>query len=314
MDGPAPHPEPPYLRIAGEIRRRIATGELRAGDPVPSTREITRRWGVAMATATKALTALRQEGLVRAVPGVGTVVQAPPPREAAPAPRTPPSRAGDHELTRERVVRAGIEIADAEGLAALSMRRVAAALGVAVMSLYRHVPGKDELVTLMTDAVYAAHPPGPDAPDWRRALEETARLMWAVYRRHPWLPHAVSMTRPQLSVGGLAHTDRVIRALAGAGLGPNARLHAAITVIGFVRGVGVNLEPENLARQDTGLTEDEWMNAQPAFAEVLAAGSFPGLAAVVTSPEADLDLDTLFEFGLARLLDGLAVLIDRAAG
>ncbi|MYR86592.1 GntR family transcriptional regulator, partial [Streptomyces sp. SID685] len=59
-------------QIVGELRRRIETGELAPGERVPSTREITRQWGVAMATATKVLTELRREGLVRAVPGVGT--------------------------------------------------------------------------------------------------------------------------------------------------------------------------------------------------------------------------------------------------
>ncbi|MGW1448201.1 GntR family transcriptional regulator, partial [Micromonospora sp. NPDC002411] len=65
---------PPYLRIVAELRRRITEGELSPGDRVPSTRQIVREWGVAMATASRALTALRQESLVRAVPGVGMVV------------------------------------------------------------------------------------------------------------------------------------------------------------------------------------------------------------------------------------------------
>ena len=65
---------PPYAQIAAELRDQINNGTLAPGDRVPSTREITQRWGVAMATATKALAALRQEGIVRPVPGVGTVV------------------------------------------------------------------------------------------------------------------------------------------------------------------------------------------------------------------------------------------------
>ncbi|WP_037892225.1 GntR family transcriptional regulator, partial [Streptomyces sp. Tu 6176] len=66
--------EPPYLRIAAEIRRRIADGELAPGERVPSTRRIAEQWGVALATATKALTTLRLEGLVEARPRAGTVV------------------------------------------------------------------------------------------------------------------------------------------------------------------------------------------------------------------------------------------------
>jgi len=66
--------EPPSMRIAAELRAQIERGELASGERVPSAREITRRWGVAIATATRVLAALRDEGLVRAVPGFGTVV------------------------------------------------------------------------------------------------------------------------------------------------------------------------------------------------------------------------------------------------
>src|SRR5437764_8653718 len=139
-----------YREIAAELQRQIETGELPPGARVPSTRAIVDRWGVAMATATKVLTELRHRGLVRAVPGAGTVVEAggpPAPPAAAPATvpapttRRPPSP--DRSLTSERIVAAGIEIADTEGLAAVSMRRVAGELGVATMSLYRHVEDKD---------------------------------------------------------------------------------------------------------------------------------------------------------------------------
>src|SRR3954469_25210457 len=106
---------PPYRRIVREVRRRIESGELRPGDRAPSARAITREWGVAIATATKAHAALREEGLTVSRPGVGTVV-------AGPAPRR------DHELTRDRVVAAAIAIADAEGMAEVTMRRLAAAL------------------------------------------------------------------------------------------------------------------------------------------------------------------------------------------
>src|SRR5258707_10107834 len=82
--------DPPYARIVAELRERIETGGLAPGDRVPSTREITRQWGVAMATATKALTALRQAGLVRSVPGVGTVGDSTR-RPAAVAHRRPPA-------------------------------------------------------------------------------------------------------------------------------------------------------------------------------------------------------------------------------
>jgi DNA-binding transcriptional regulator YhcF (GntR family) len=296
---------PPYLRIAAELRQRITSGALRAGDRVPSTRQIVREFGVAMATATKVLATLRQEGLVRALPGVGTVVDAPSTRpRSARAPRQP-----EPGLTRERIVRTAVGIGDTEGLAALSMRRTAADLGVTTMALYRHVPGKEQLLLMMADAVFGETPfPEPPPRGWRPRLEAAARLQWAMYRRHPWLAQIMSFTRPLLSPRAMAHGEWVMRALDGLGLGPVAMIHAHTTLAALVRGLAVNLETEAEAVQDSGITDEQWMDTHgtPTMTTPQAAAAFPLLASV---PPHSLDLDTLFEFGLRRLLDGIAVLI-----
>jgi DNA-binding transcriptional regulator YhcF (GntR family) len=291
-----------YEQIVADIRRRIEAGELRAGDRVPSARQITREWGVAIATATKALAALRQQDLVRAVPGVGTVVQEP--------------RRVTRELSRGPIVRAAIAIADAEGLGGVSMRRLATDLGVATMALYRHVRGKEDLVVLMADATFARMPPpATPPPGWRAQLEAIARLHWAGYARHPWLPTVISMTRPQVMPHGMAHTEWTLRALGDLGLPPNERMHAGLTLIGYVRGMAMSLESEARARQDTGLTDQEWMGTQDAaFAAVFAAGSYPVLVGLTAAGDVDLDLDSLFEFGLRTLLDGFAVRAARTMG
>src|SRR5580698_9670094 len=93
---------PPYAQIAAELRDQIETGALAPGDRVPSTRAITQRWGVAMATATKALAALRQEGLVRPVPGVGTVVADRPPAPGRPLAPAPPGVLAEPAAGRRR--------------------------------------------------------------------------------------------------------------------------------------------------------------------------------------------------------------------
>lgn len=306
-------PDPPYLRIVDEIRRRIISGQLRAGDRVPSTRQITEEWGVAIATATKVLGTLRQEGLVRPVPGVGTVVAAPATNAGSPprAPRVRRVGEAEPELTRDRVVRTAIDIADAEGLAALSMRRVAAELGLATMSLYRYVSGKEELVRLMADVVFgedAVPEPGP-ADGWRANLEALARLQWAVHRRHPWTARVVSLTRPQLIPNGMAHTDWAMRAVDGLGLDLPAILHVAVTLGGYVHGIAVNLESEVEAQRETGVTSDEWLESQEAMLALIASGRFPMLARLAEHPDFEFDLDTVFEFGLTAILDGLATLI-----
>jgi DNA-binding transcriptional regulator YhcF (GntR family) len=295
--------EPPYQRIAGEIAERIAAGELAPGDRVPSTRQIVERYHVAMATATKALTELRVQGLVRPEPGVGTVVAAPPARKVRAQPQRP--------SMRDQVVEAAIRIADAEGQAGLSMRRLAGELGVPTMSLYRQVADKEELLLLMMDRVFAAHPP-PDPPPagWRAQIEALARLQWSVYRRHPWLAQAMSFTRPLLAPRAMAHTEWAMRALDGHGLDGHTLFLTAVMAANYVRGTAVNLEAEAQAEQETGLTDDEWMQAhEDRFAAVLASGDLPLLARYATTPDVEFDLDELMEYGLQRLLDGLAVRI-----
>jgi DNA-binding transcriptional regulator YhcF (GntR family) len=308
---------PRYGQIAAELRRRIETGDLAPGDRVPSTREITRQWGVAMATATKVLTELRREGMVRAVPGIGTVVSPRaanpdrPLRTARPATaartgsRSDPS-AGQTALTLERIVAAAVTVADAEGLAAVSMRRVAAKLNVATMSLYRHVADKDDLLTRMMDSVMAKHPLPADLPEgWRDGIELAARQLWALFRRHPWLAPALSMTRPQLITSALPYSEWMLATLHAHGLDLHTAFTAHLTLLNYARGIAINLEAEREAEAHSGLDSEEWMDTQePALLAILTTGDFPALSRLASAGY-DLDLDALFEFGLQRLLDGL---------
>ncbi|WP_182883583.1 TetR/AcrR family transcriptional regulator C-terminal domain-containing protein [Microbispora sp. H10949] len=322
-----------YQEIAAELRRRIETGELRPGDRVPSTREIIRRWGVAMATATKVLTELRREGLVRAVPGVGTVVDTGVRTGSRPSPAVPPqgkaasggplsggrlgapvrSRrrgAPDGALTPARITSAAIAVADAEGLGAVSMRRVAAELGVATMSLYRHVADKDALVLRMMEEIFARMR-FPDEPprDWRGRIELAARLLWVTFRRHPWLAPAMSVTRPQPIAAALPFSEWMLTALDGHGLDLETVFTAYITVFNHVRGTAINLEVEAEAEELTGMSVDEWMDAQePAFKAIMAGRRLPMFESLSASGY-DFDIGALFEFGLQRLLDGISMLL-----
>ncbi|MBB4911148.1 TetR/AcrR family transcriptional regulator C-terminal domain-containing protein [Actinophytocola algeriensis] len=288
--------------IVASIQRRIASGELKPGDRVPSTRQITKRWGVAMATATRVLTTLQQDGLVVARPGIGTVVASGPP---APAPRprhVPP------EIDRADVIRTAMGIADAEGSPAVSMRRVATELGVATMSLYRHVTGKDDLLERMVDTAFGDHrltSPSPD--DWQEALETGARTLWRIFRRHPWAAQVMSLTRPQLTPHALAYTEWVLSALDKAGVAPRHMFQVHLTVFSYVRGLAVSLEPEAVAEQETGLTYSEFVDTQDAaFTELVTSGAYPAFQVIAAGADFDLDLDEQFEFGLRHLLAGLA--------
>jgi AcrR family transcriptional regulator len=289
---------PPYRRIADAIRARIESGELSPGDRVPSSRAITREWSVAIATATKALAVLRDEGLTVPRPGVGTVV----------AQRR--TQRTERELTRDRVVRAAIAIADAQGMAELSMRHVAAELDVSTMSLYRHVPGKADLILAMIDTAIGDWPlPERRPPGWRAQLELCARLEWAMFRRHPWLAPTMSLARPDLSRNAARITEWVLAALDGSGIDPNSRMYVHILLFSFVRGVAIALDSEAEAVRETGLSSDEWLDSQePAFTAM--TGDLPHFQRFAAEPF-DFDLDRLFEFGLARLLDGVAGFIDQ---
>ncbi|ADI11045.1 putative transcriptional regulator, GntR family protein [Streptomyces bingchenggensis BCW-1] len=282
-----PEPDPPYLRIVTEIRRRIADGELAPGGRVPSTRQIAKEWGVALATATKALTTLRLDGLVEGP---------------------------EHELTRERIVRAAIEIADSEGLAALSMRGVAARLGVAAMSPYRHVGSKEDLVLLMADTAFGEKSYPADPPTgWRPRLELAARTLWALYRNHPWLTQTGPLTRPLLLPNLMVHAEWVLATLDGHGLDPTTVLDLHVLLYSYVQGIAASLEQEAQAEAATGLSEDEWMDRQSqALQAITTSPRYPTFTRITASlPNGyDLRLDELFEFGLGPLLDGIAGIIE----
>ncbi|MFD5621224.1 TetR/AcrR family transcriptional regulator C-terminal domain-containing protein [Streptomyces yangpuensis] len=318
---------PPYLRIVAGIRRRIADGELAPGDRVPSTRRIAAEWGVALATATKALTTLRMEGLVEARPRIGTVVagaaSTAPGSAPAPAPvsaSASPSAAGaEHELSLDRIVRTAVGIADAEGLPAVSMRAVASRLGVATMSTYRYVPSKDDLVLHMADAAFGEASYGAEEEaleGWRARVESGARTLWGLYRKHPWLAQVGSLTRPLLVPNLLVHGEWMLGALDGHGLDPTTLFDIHVLLYSHVQGVAVHLEMEAHAEAATGQSEDQWMDSRAStLRELVESGRFPTFAKVVGSFEGgyDLRLDALFEFGLKALLDGLTPLVEGPA-
>lgn len=305
MDDSAPRREPPYVRIAADIRSRIESGELRPGERVPSTREITRRWGVAMATATRALAVLRDEGLILPRPGVGSVVRRTvQPRGAErPQPRRARPRSTETGLSHTAIVRAAIALADAEGIDGLSMRRVAAQLGVTTMALYRYVSAKSDLVRQMADAVFTEHAL-PDPPrDWLTGLELAARRHWEMFRRHPWMARLVSLPRPLLTRGAIAQTEWMMRLLTARGHDPSTALRAVASLTGYVYGMAGQLGLDAEEEKETGLSSAEWWEVQEEhLAPFEESGDYPVLFAVPEPP----DIDAVFDFGLRRLLDGLA--------
>lgn len=288
-----------YLAIAEELRGRIARGELAPGARVPSTRRLATEYGVALATAAKALALLGQEGLVRAEPRSGTVVAGRNHRGG-----------GRRGLTREQLVRTAIAIADAEGLGAVSMRGVAARLGVAAMAPYRYVRGKDELVLLMADAAFGERGyPAKPSGDWRERLTLAGRTLWSLFKRHPWLAQLGPITRP-LPLRNLAvHGEWALSALAELDVDAATLCDLHVLFFSHVQGMAVHLEREQSALASSGLTEEDWMDHQGPAVAAMTAGhpTFARMLAELTETGYDLVLDDIVESGMRALLDGLAL-------
>ncbi|MET9761398.1 TetR/AcrR family transcriptional regulator [Streptomyces sp. NPDC006372] len=222
-----------------------------------------------------------------------------------------PSRGPKPTLTLDRIVEAAVQVADAEGLEGLSMRRVAAELGTGTMSLYRYVPGKGELLDLMLDRVQHRSDDPADLGDggWRAALEALGRSTLALYRSHPWLLQ-VNQSRPVLGPGALDGMEKVLTRIRPMGLTDPELLSAIIMIDGYVVGAARTQLYEREAERRTGLTDAEFWQAQvPHLEKAMASGRYPVMASL-SEDTFGPDFDH-FEFGLQRILDGLEVLVAR---
>jgi AcrR family transcriptional regulator len=224
-------------------------------------------------------------------------------------------------LSVDAVVTAGVALADAEGLAATSMARLAAALGVGTMTLYTYVPSRTELVDLMVDEVLAGRAlPAPGEPrpaDWRAQVQLYADRTRAMYVTHPWLAQ-VSTLRPPIGPGMLADREYVLSTVAHLGL-PLAQVNtAAVTITAFVL-AAARMDGENvLLRRATGESNDAWwmqrtelwerwfdVERHPTMTDLWHAGGFDrGI---------DQQLGDTHAYGLRLLLDGIAADAARAA-
>jgi AcrR family transcriptional regulator len=292
-----------YLRIADEIAGDIRSGRLAEGRPAPSTRQIVRDWGVAMATATKVIGALRTAGLVETIPGSGTIVRWRDERAAGTPRPVAGGRARRTGLTQREIVEAAVRIADSEGLPLLTMRRVAVSLNVSTMALYRHVPNRSALTLQMADSVFAgARMPEIPMAAWRRRLDAAAHLYWTVFSRHPWAAEVFSLSRPQLMPNVLPIAEWSLGTLRAMGFDAHDMLCAHINLFGHVRSMALVRLAEAQAEEDTGMSADDWMSVQGGDLRQWASSA--GLGYVMRE-RFDFDLDTVFEYGLQRMLDGI---------
>ncbi|MFD5433948.1 TetR/AcrR family transcriptional regulator [Kitasatospora sp. NPDC127067] len=216
-----------------------------------------------------------------------------------------PTRGPKPALSLERIAAAGVEVADAEGLAAVSMQKVAGLLDFTKMSLYRYVPGKAELIALMVESAVDAPPDASEGADWRDQLTTWAHHLAESFARHPWLLDATVGARI-IGPKELGWLERVVTALDGHGLTGPERMDAAVLLTGHVRGIAAQAR----AAGPAATPEAELLAALGTVVQE-HADRFPAVAAAMADPGGR---DQALEFGLERILDGLAALIDRRAG
>ncbi|QWF79307.1 TetR/AcrR family transcriptional regulator [Amycolatopsis sp. CA-230715] len=213
-------------------------------------------------------------------------------------------RGGRPAVTEERIVRTAIAIADAEGIDALSMRRIATEMGSGTTSLYRHLTNKDELIELMVDAVFGEVPRPEAAGDWRARLTASARLLRAALLRHPWLVQQMSR-RPALGPNVLDQSDHALGVVAAVTDDATTANLVVSAVNTYVLGAAATELAELEAQRGTGMTEEEWQQSVGEYVrQVVESGRYPHFAwRVLESGEPDDD--TRFEFGLTCLLNGV---------
>ncbi|MFI1976623.1 TetR/AcrR family transcriptional regulator [Streptomyces wedmorensis] len=215
----------------------------------------------------------------------------------------PPSRGPKPSLTAGRIAEAAMGIADEEGLDAVSLARVAKEFGVTAMALYRYVPGKAELLDLMVDLAIGPPTPIADIPGgWRPQLTEWARQCSATYSRHPWILAATGMRRQIMGPHQLGWLETALAAMAGTGLSAAQQHDTFLLLVGHVR---------NIAQQH--VDHDEAANAEWArlTADVLErhADRFPALTSAIAEGAFAPRRGDPLDFGLERILDGVAALI-----
>ncbi|MCP3821449.1 TetR/AcrR family transcriptional regulator [Streptomyces sp. A3M-1-3] len=215
----------------------------------------------------------------------------------APAPRT--------SLSPERIAKAAVAIADAEGLDAVTMRRLASALGVVPMAAYRYVTGKDELLELMIDHAYGELELPSGEADWRQATRALALRLRAVSLQHPWVPRAdwCGPTPNQLAV-----LEGALAVLSGNRFDADTSMAVYSTVTSYVRGavdleIGLN---QLLRARGWSSQEEARSELAPQMAWLMKTGRYPMCERYLGEAARKNDPQWQFEIGLDCVLDGIA--------
>ncbi|GAB2775229.1 TetR/AcrR family transcriptional regulator C-terminal domain-containing protein [Streptomyces chlorus] len=213
-----------------------------------------------------------------------------------------PRRGRKPAYSREAITAVAVALADAEGLGAVTMRKVAAQVGAGVMSLYSYAPDKETLLNLMVDHVSGELPVTDTLTgDWRADLKAVAHLQRALMLRHPWLPAALSTHRVP-GPNTLAFMEGALTALRPTGLDGAAKLEIFAQLTAFVAGHAAH----EIAQAAASRSPDRAAAEARYLAAVAADGHHPELAEALSAPGRPLAPEATFARFLNRLIDGLA--------
>ena len=219
-----------------------------------------------------------------------------------------PQRGPKREMSIERIVDAAVEIADAEGLAAVSMSRVAQSLGYTTMSLYRYVTAKDDLLVLMQERGTGLPPepdPEVDPRDWRERLRAIGRAQLEMHRVHPWLLDIPIQGTP-VTPNNLAWMDAMLGSLSDVPLDEDERVAVILLVTGQLRWQSTIERSYEVAAGAAGIDPQAIDDGRSAVLDAfVTAEEFPALRRAVDAGVFAEGEDP-FAFGLERVLDGVA--------
>lgn len=217
-------------------------------------------------------------------------------------------------LSRERVLRAAITLADKGGIASLTMRKLGQALGVEAMSLYRHVASRDEILDGIVAEVIGEIALPAKGADWKVAMRERAISAHDVLVRHPWAPTLIE-SRVMLRPATMRYADAIIGSLRDGGFPIQAALRAMLILDSYVYGftlqeVSWPVPAAEVAESTARLRAEVQSDAYPNLAEMVEYVAAPGTQLGRPSGDAGSDYPAEFEFGLDLILDGLQRLRD----
>jgi AcrR family transcriptional regulator len=218
-----------------------------------------------------------------------------------------PERAGRGPrpaYTRADIAAAAVRIADAEGLDAVSMRRVAAELGCGTMSLYNYVPRKEDLYELMVDAAGGEHELWEPGGDWRADMLRVAHQTRALMHRHPWLPRLMSPVYG-FSPNSLRYLEHCLVCL-----DPLPEPYGTkLELIAMLNGIVTTYVTNELATAERTRSLP-WSQEQENAVRIaylggrIATGEYPRMAAAFAEDAGPIDLEAVFVRALGRMLDG----------